>query len=755
MRSESGSTAAEELEGWIFDAYPEAGGMRVWIVMPDGRRRDFLDAWEPVFHLGGSLSRLGRAGALLAGQSVRGVDKTELFSGEKRRVLEVRVPVLERDALVSRLKGLELELYDADIHLVQAYHYDRGHFPLARCRFAVGDGRLLSWELRDDPWAVDYELPPLKVMHLALSGSEVAGRIDPNHALRGKLVLTMDGRGHELEGGAGEQLESLSRRLREWDPDVITTEWGDSVLLPRLDRLAEERGVSLPFSREAGRVMAGRGERSFYTYGRAVYQGGARYLFGRWHLDLNNSFMLRETGLEGLFEIARIAAIPVQRAGRCTIGTSLSSMQMLWAWRQGVLIPMDKAQAEDFRPATELLAADKGGLVYEPEVGWHERVAEFDFTSMYPEMMVRRNISPETVNCPCCPDNLVPEIGHHLCRKRRGLVPSVLAPILDKRARYKALAKAGGPGAAVYKKRAAAHKWCLVCCFGYLGFKNARFGKIEAHECVTAWGREVLLRAKESVERRGFHLLHALVDALWVGVTPGADLEGLRAAIEAEAGCPMALEGVYKWIRYCPSRRDRLAGVPGRYFGAFESGELKIRGLACRRRDTPGLLKEMQTRLLELLARAGGLAACRESAPALLDIVEDYRLRLKEGRVTAEELAVAFNLSKSPEDYVADSLQTLAARRLAAAGIRLHAGETVRFVIAASKDKVKEWRVAPLALMDGPLEYDAAKYLELTERAAAEVLDGLVAVEPRGKKKKPAALQAPELPLVWTETGHR
>jgi DNA polymerase elongation subunit (family B) len=25
-------------------------------------------------------------------------------------------------------------------------------------------------------------------------------------------------------------------------------------------------------------------------------------------------------------------------------------------------------------------------------------------------------------------------------------------------------------------------KWLLVCCFGYTGYKNARFGKIEAHE---------------------------------------------------------------------------------------------------------------------------------------------------------------------------------------------------------------------------------------------------------------------------------
>ena len=743
----------EKLEGWIFDAYPVPEGMCVWIIDRDGRHRQCLDQWRPAFHLSGTPAQLKRALRLLASlpYSIDStwVEKRELFSGESLRVLEVRVPVLERDRLVKRLVEMEIPLYDADIHLVQEYHYERDHFPLAFGRFEIEDDRLIRFDLDDDPWAVDCELPELKTMSLAMSGSEIAGKLDLNHAVRGRIILTMDGRAYELEGRIEEQLETLTRRLREWDPDIIMTEWGDSVLLPQLDQLARDCGVSVDFSRDAGRGMAGRSGRSFFTYGRTVYQGGARYLFGRWHLDVKNSFMLRETSTVGLYEIARIAKIPVQRAARCTIGTSLSSMQMAWAWKNGVLIPMDKMQAEDFRPATDLLVADKGGLVYEPEVGWHRNVAEFDFTSMYPQMMVQRNISPETINCGCCPDNVVPEIGHNLCTKRRGLVPSVLAPILEKRARYKALYKAGGPSAAVYKARADAHKWTLVCCFGYLGFKNARFGKIEAHEAVTAWGREVLLRAKDSVESRGYHVLHALVDALWIKVTPGADLEELRRAIEKEAECPLALEGVYEWIRYCPSKEDSRSGVPGRYFGAFTTGELKIRGIAVRRRDTPELLKAMQRELLSRLARVAPGSDLRLEVPALLEIVAGYRLRLREGQVTAEDLAITFHLSKSPEEYVHDTVSSLAAKQLAATGVVLHPGETVRYVITNSADKVKEWRSKPLALMENGLEYDVGKYLQLLDRAAWEVLDGLApAPEPEKKRREPVTA-ALYLPLQW------
>ena len=162
----------ETAEGWLFDAYPEAEGMRVWIVERGGRRRSVLDPWRPVFRVGGTHAQLKTALRLLPGAQTSWVHKKELFSGETLRVLEVRVPVLERDPLVRRLAALELPLYDADIHLVQAYHYDRGHFPLALCRFTLDGETLAAHELLDDPWSVDYELPSLRFLHLAFAPSE-------------------------------------------------------------------------------------------------------------------------------------------------------------------------------------------------------------------------------------------------------------------------------------------------------------------------------------------------------------------------------------------------------------------------------------------------------------------------------------------------------------------------------------------------------------------------------------------------------
>ena len=159
----------------------------------------------------------------------------------------------------------------------------------------------------------------------------------------------------------------------------------------------------------------------------------------------------------------------------------------------------------------------------------------------------------------------------------------------------------------VYQALASAHKWLLVTCFGYLGYKNARFGRIEAHEAVTAYGREALLRAKEAAEDLGFEILHMYVDGLWVqkpGCKTPADFEALLDEITERTGLPISMDGVYRWVVFLPSRVNEHVPVANRYFGVFQDGSIKVRGIEARRRDSAPFIAETQLRLLEILARA-------------------------------------------------------------------------------------------------------------------------------------------------------
>src|SRR5256886_12563848 len=124
-------------------------------------------------------------------------------------------------------------------------------------------------------------------------------------------------------------------------------------------------------------------------------------------------------------------------------------------------------------------------------------------------------------------------------------------------------------------------KWILVTSFGYLGYKNFVFGRIEAHEAVTAYSRELLLQAKDLAEAAGFRLIHAVVDSIWVhkphvGEREVADLAG---TISRAIGIPPAGGGHYRLVILSPAPVPPRLGVPDPLFGGFSDGNPQVPGV--------------------------------------------------------------------------------------------------------------------------------------------------------------------------------
>jgi DNA polymerase elongation subunit (family B) len=481
-------------------------------------------------------------------------------------------------------------------------------------------------------------------------------------------------------------------------------------------------------------------ERSYLSYGRVVFCAAGHALSGRWHVDARNSFLFADTGLPGLIELSRLSGIPLQRMARSSPGTAISAMQVAQALRDGILVPYKKREPEGFKTAQELVETDKGGLTYLPRPGLRENVGELDFASMYPSLMARYNISPETVNCRCCPDDAlpVPGIPARTCRRRRGLVPKTIAPVLAKRALLKGRQKAaeGAAEREAMRRRQTALKWLLVVCFGFLGYKNARFGRIEAHEAVTAWGREKLLSAKEIAEREGFSFLHGITDALWVEREGADEGEYLRLAetITEETGMPIALEGVYRWIAFLPSKGNPRVGVPNRFVGAFAAGEVKARGVAMRRSDTPPFVARFQRDLLLRMAEARGTRELRAMLPALRESAEAAAMEIREGRVPPEALSIARRLSKEPGRYVAATAAAEAARELSGRGVSLHPGSRIRYLLVdegggmtarSGRGGGAKQHGRAAGFLDGSESPDLRKYEAMLREAAEEALGAI------------------------------
>ncbi len=723
--------ASFSINGYFFDVYPVRNGMIVWFIGEDGTARHCFDPFRPTFYLRLDARDAKRASALAHARRLPvtiGADRRlELFSGEEWKVTSITVhdPLqLNRCVWTYQNYFPHFVFYNSNIPVAQMYLYDRQVFPLAQCVFTIADGNLLQHIAVDDAFdACNYRVPDLRIMRLSNGNAAFATKFSRTLCLE----IEYGGKTYAAEqNDPVEVLEAFNWHLYHYDPDVIISSWGDATLLPTLVGASAKYRIPLLLNRDSSQGYLQTKERSYWTYGQVIHRDAAFMLAGRWHMDAENSFIMGESDIEGVIELARLTQLPIQKQSRAAIGTGLASMQMSYAYRNNILIPAEKKEGEDFKTADDLLLSDRGGLVFMPEPGYHENVAELDFASMYPSLMEMHNISPETINCPCCRNGKVPELGYTICERRRGIVPATLKPVLAKRAYYKARKKAATTQTEFqkYERRQNALKWMLVTCFGYLGYKNARFGRIEAHESVNAFSREALLTAKEIAEAEGYHLVHAIIDCLWLKKTGAThdDYRQLCATIRRVVGVDISLEGIYNWILFPASKTDPGIPTSGKYVGWYDHGDIKMRGIETRRKDTPFYIKKMQARLLEILADARRIDEVRTLVPELLREAATYLNELRSGRVDPRELVLRRRVQKESEEYLTKSLNAMVVRELADFGISVQPGEIIEFIIIDQTGKREPQKAKSLLTYQHWDGYDIEKYTELFLKAIETLL---------------------------------
>lgn len=720
--------------GWLFDAYPSADKMVVWLKRNDGSMVRLEDDWRHSIFVGGERARLD---TIAKGKIVGDLVLCHRLENHFERITDKEPSVVLRLDLarssmalnlaesIEKIDG-ELRLYNVDLLPPQAYFYEKDIFTLAKCVVESANGKL-AYSLEDSQLDTDYELPDFKIVHLDASIKK-AGRLAKVEDRLSSITLSIGKEVIEIASESeADMLIQTCLFMQKLDPDFVFTAGGDAFLFPYLIYRGQQNNVPLALGREKVPIAQPAKEgTTFFSYGRIHYRPSTIKLKGRIHIDSHNSFILDETGLQGLFEVTRLCRMPLHTASRASIGRCMSSLQFYHAWKKGLLIPWKPEISEHYKTFRQLLAADRGGLIYEPVVGVHEKVAEFDFASLYPSIMLKKNLSGETVECSCCPDSeqIVPEVGYRIC-KNQGIVPKSLDIILKKRAEYKRLKKEARDEKKreAFDSRQIALKWILVTSFGYLGFNNSKFGRIDAHIAVCAYDRIVLRQATKVAEKAGFKVLHGIVDSLWVRKDGSRmeDYEQLKTAIEKQTGFDISFEGEYKWLVFVPSKTSPIVPVPNRYFGLFQDGKIKVRGIEVRRHDTPEFFAKCQGEVLKKMAEGSNVREVKSLMSEVDIIFERYANLLRSGKVPLEELIFTKQISKASSEYSdKKTVEVDSMKQLASEGRPMKAGEVLRYVITDSKAHNGR-RSLPVELVDTSTEYDARRYIDLLAKVCESV----------------------------------
>jgi len=725
------------ISGWLFDAYALNGSMIFWIKKDNSATTIRVEdkSWNHKIYVASEKSLLKSViennEILSMVKEYHFISKYELITDTKKsQVLELEL----KDPTYSLKLAKKIEkmgrfgqsrLYNVDILPEQSYFYEHDVFPLMKCKVHVSNSTLNWIDNEDDVWSTEYELPLFNNIHLKVYPKTKEGMI-PRFTDVIALVSIQKGDTSKdtiyIQGSEIDILYQLVKEVEKINPDFILTEYGDSFTFPYLTHRSEINQVDLILDREGIPLCKPKKDgTSYFSYGRMYFKPSATKLLGRIHIDTDNSFVLNESGLQGLYELARICRLPLHSASRASIGKCMSSLQFYNAMRNNILIPWKPTLAEHPKSLGDLLIADRGGLIFEPIMGAHEKVAELDFVSLYPTIMFKKNISAETVICNCCSHSKlrVPELlNYHICEKRRGIVPLSLEILLKKRAHYKDKRNSTTDPELkkIYDARQTALKWVLVTSFGYLGFNNAKFGRIDAHIAVCAFDRQILLQTVRIAESQGFKILHAIVDSIWVQKknVVNNDYKSLKTEIENKTGFPISFEGIYKWIVFVPSKSNTILPVSNRYFGVFEDGTVKMREIEARKHDTAEFFSNVQQGILNIMSEANSIKEVRDLMPKVRKFFQMHLELLRYKKVPINDLVLTKRISKDVDEYKnRNTVELDALLQLKHAGKSLKSGQILKYVLTDYYRKNSRKRSVPVELINSKTVYDTKRYSEL------------------------------------------
>ena len=725
------------ISGWLFDAYALNGSMIFWIKKDNSSTTIRVEdkSWNHKIYVASEKSLLKSViennEILSMVKEYHFISKYELITDTKKsQVLELELKdptyALKLAKKIEKMGRFgQSRLYNVDILPEQSYFYEHDVFPLMKCKVHVSNSTLNWIDNEDDVWSTEYELPLFNNIHLKVYPKTKEGRI-PRFTDVIALVSIQKGDTSKdtiyIQGSEIDILYQLVKEVEKINPDFILTEYGDSFTFPYLTYRSEINQVDLILDREGIPLCKPKKDgTSYFSYGRMYFKPSATKLLGRIHIDTDNSFVLNESGLQGLYELARICRLPLHSASRASIGKCMSSLQFYNAMRNNILIPWKPTLAEHPKSLGDLLIADRGGLIFEPIMGAHEKVAELDFVSLYPTIMFKKNISAETVICNCCSHSKlrVPELlNYHICEKRRGIVPLSLEILLKKRAHYKDKRNSTTDPELkkIYDARQTALKWVLVTSFGYLGFNNAKFGRIDAHIAVCAFDRQILLQTVRIAESQGFKILHAIVDSIWIQKknVVNNDYKSLKTEIENKTGFPISFEGIYKWIVFVPSKSNTILPVSNRYFGVFEDGTVKMRGIEARRHDTAEFFSNVQQGILNIMSEANSIKEVRDLMPKVRKFFQMHLELLRYKKVPINDLVLTKRISKDVDEYKnRNTVELDALLQLKHAGKSLKSGQILKYVLTDYYRKNSRKRSVPVELINSKTVYDAKRYSEL------------------------------------------
>jgi DNA polymerase I len=410
-------------------------------------------------------------------------------------------------------------------------------------------------------------------------------------------------------------------------------------------------------------------------------------------------------------QLSSLVGLPLDHVGTAAAGFRVEWFLIKRTHRLGELVP--RRVEQPYRPYA-------GGLVLQPKPGLHEDIAVLDFKSMYPNIMIAYNLSPDTYVPPKEPEPaggvyVAPEVKHRFRKEPPGFYKEVLSYLISVRDEMRAKMKRLQPESVEYRVSDARQKAVKVitnASYGYAGWTGARWYVKPVAEAAAAWGRHTIQAAIKMAEECDLKVVYGDTDSIFIENSPER-IERLSNDIERKLELEIKPDKVYERIFFTEAKK--------RYAGLLPDGRLDIVGMEVVRGDWAGIAKTVQEKVLEIILK-------ERSPRKAVDFVQQFIYDLRQKRVPYRDLVIWKTLTKPAEEYEVRASHVEAAKMLRVKGWELSVGDKIGYVVVHGTGRLYE-RVKPYALAsydDVDLEYYVSKQVV---PAAARILESFGVTE--------------------------
>jgi DNA polymerase I len=423
-----------------------------------------------------------------------------------------------------------------------------------------------------------------------------------------------------------------------------------------------------------------------------------------------------------IFVLMRISRCPLEEIVRHAVSSWIRSLLLALHRENGLLIPNPEdimaIKGETYSRAIIKGKKYMGAIVLEPTPGIHFNVVVMDFASLYPSVIDKFNLSYETLRCPHeeCKGNLVPELPHWICTKKRGISSSAIGALRTLRVRvYVPLSKSRDipkEERSRYDVIQRALKVFLNASYGVMGAESFQFYTPPLAESVTAIGRKLLTEVISRAQSMGAQVVYGDTDSVFLKNPPKDLIDGLTDWIKNKYGVDLNFDKRYRYVVFSQRKKN--------YFGVTEDGIVDIKGLIGKKSSTPEFAKRVFFDVLKILSEVSNEQEFEVAKNRVTEMIMENVDKIRRREVSIEDLAFNIMLSKELDSYEKTTPQHVkAAKQLAAYGYEYRPGDIISFVKTKGKIGVKPTRLANLN------EIDVDKYVEILNSVFEQIAEPL------------------------------